>query len=96
MLVRGKECAHLRTHVGTQGVEPRAHLAPDGIDVATLAFEGDALAEAKVGLLSTLVIASAVTWTVFRLAKLLSPAIERLCQSRHVAGERVKNSHRLL
>lgn len=63
--------------VGWVGVLGSGTIAGVGFTVslliATLAFEGDALAEAKVGLLSTLVIASAVTWTVFRLAKLLSP-----------------------
>ncbi|GAA1533573.1 Na+/H+ antiporter NhaA [Kribbella lupini] len=63
--------------VGWVGVLGSGTIAGIGFTVslliATLAFEGDALAEAKVGLLSTLVIASAVTWTVFRLAKLLSP-----------------------
>ncbi|MEV6283125.1 Na+/H+ antiporter NhaA [Kribbella sp. NPDC051770] len=63
--------------VGWVGVLGSGTIAGIGFTVslliATLAFEGDALAEAKVGLLSTLVIASAVTWTVFRAAKLLSP-----------------------
>ncbi len=63
--------------VGWVGVLGSGTIAGIGFTVslliATLAFEGDALAEAKLGLLSTLVIASAVTWTVFRLAKLLSP-----------------------
>jgi Na+/H+ antiporter NhaA len=63
--------------VGWVGVLGSGTIAGVGFTVslliATLAFEGDALAEAKLGLLSTLVIASAVTWTVFRLAKLLSP-----------------------
>jgi Na+/H+ antiporter NhaA len=63
--------------VGWVGVLGSGTIAGIGFTVslliATLAFDGDALAEAKVGLLSTLVIASAVTWTVFRAAKLLSP-----------------------
>jgi Na+/H+ antiporter NhaA len=63
--------------VGWVGVLGSGTIAGIGFTVslliATLAFEGDALAEAKVGLLSTLVIASAVTWVVFRAAKLLSP-----------------------
>ncbi|MEV5964505.1 Na+/H+ antiporter NhaA [Kribbella sp. NPDC051952] len=41
--------------------------------IATIAFEGPQLAEAKVGLLSAVVIASALTWLVFRAAFLLSP-----------------------
>jgi Na+/H+ antiporter NhaA len=41
--------------------------------IATIAFDGPQLAEAKVGLLSAVVIASGLTWMVFRAAKLLSP-----------------------
>ncbi|MFF0266797.1 Na+/H+ antiporter NhaA [Kribbella sp. NPDC004536] len=41
--------------------------------IATIAFDGPQLAEAKVGLLSAVVVASALTWVVFRAAKLLSP-----------------------
>ncbi|WP_329005372.1 Na+/H+ antiporter NhaA [Kribbella sp. NBC_00709] len=41
--------------------------------IATIAFDGAQLAEAKVGLLSAVVIASGLTWLVFRAAKLLSP-----------------------
>ncbi|GAA1689780.1 Na+/H+ antiporter NhaA [Kribbella yunnanensis] len=41
--------------------------------IATIAFEGPALAEAKLGLLSAVVVSSAVTWAVFRSVKLLSP-----------------------
>jgi Na+/H+ antiporter NhaA len=41
--------------------------------IATIAFEGRQLAEAKVGLLSAVVVASGLTWIVFRAAKLLSP-----------------------
>ncbi|GAB3812897.1 Na+/H+ antiporter NhaA [Kribbella italica] len=67
----------VRPLVGWVGVLGSGTIAGIGFTVslliATIAFEGDALAEAKVGLLSTLVIASVVTWTVFRLAKLLSP-----------------------
>ncbi|MFC5264902.1 Na+/H+ antiporter NhaA [Kribbella qitaiheensis] len=42
--------------------------------IATLAFEGPALIEAKLGLLSAVIVASFVTWIVFRTAALLSPA----------------------
>ncbi|HET6738905.1 MAG TPA: Na+/H+ antiporter NhaA [Kribbella sp.] len=42
--------------------------------IATIAFDGTQLAEAKVGLLSAVIVASAITWVVFRAAKLLSPA----------------------
>ncbi|NUS00258.1 MAG: Na+/H+ antiporter NhaA [Kribbellaceae bacterium] len=41
--------------------------------IATIAFDGPRLAEAKVGLLSAVVVASVLTWVVFRAAKLLSP-----------------------
>ncbi|MFI5696795.1 Na+/H+ antiporter NhaA [Kribbella sp. NPDC051586] len=41
--------------------------------IATIAFDGSQLAEAKVGLLSAVVIAAGLTWLVFRAAKLLSP-----------------------
>lgn len=41
--------------------------------IATIAFDGPQLAEAKVGLLSAVIVASALTWSVFRAAKLLSP-----------------------
>ncbi|MGY4772759.1 Na+/H+ antiporter NhaA [Kribbella sp. CWNU-51] len=41
--------------------------------IATIAFEGPQLAEAKVGLLSAVIVASGLTWLVFRAAKLLSP-----------------------
>ncbi|GAA1571876.1 MULTISPECIES: Na+/H+ antiporter NhaA [Kribbella] len=41
--------------------------------IATIAFDGTQLAEAKVGLLSAVIVASGLTWVVFRAAKLLSP-----------------------
>ncbi|MBB6566297.1 Na+/H+ antiporter NhaA [Kribbella sandramycini] len=41
--------------------------------IATIAFEGPALAEAKIGLLSAVVVSSAATWAIFRAVKLLSP-----------------------
>ena len=41
--------------------------------IATIAFEGPLLAEAKLGLLSAVLVASALTWLVFRMARLLSP-----------------------
>ncbi|MFB6720155.1 Na+/H+ antiporter NhaA [Kribbella sp. NPDC056345] len=41
--------------------------------IATIAFEGPVLAEAKIGLLSAVVVSSVVTWLVFRSVKLLSP-----------------------
>src|SRR4249919_424552 len=39
--------------------------------IATLAFDGDHLAEAKIGVLAAAVIASAATWVVFRITALL-------------------------
>ena len=39
--------------------------------IATLAFRGDALAEAKLGVLTTLVVAPVLTWAVIRVARLL-------------------------
>nr|WP_233562953.1 Na+/H+ antiporter NhaA [Micromonospora musae] len=40
--------------------------------IASLAFTGDQLAEAKVGVLSAAIVSSALTWTVFRFTNLLS------------------------
>ncbi|MEV6374736.1 Na+/H+ antiporter NhaA [Micromonospora musae] len=40
--------------------------------IASLAFSGDQLAEAKVGVLSAAIVSSALTWTVFRVTNLLS------------------------
>jgi Na+/H+ antiporter NhaA len=42
--------------------------------IATLAFRGPQLAEAKLGVLSAAVVASLLTWTVFRVTALLPPA----------------------
>jgi Na+/H+ antiporter NhaA len=44
--------------------------------IAALAFDGDALAEAKIGVLAAAAIASAATWVVFRITALL-PADRR-------------------
>jgi protein-disulfide isomerase len=41
--------------------------------IATLAFDGDDLAEAKIGVLAAAAIASAATWVVFRITALLPP-----------------------
>jgi Na+/H+ antiporter NhaA len=41
--------------------------------IAALAFEGDQLAEAKIGVLAAAAIASAATWVVFRITALLPP-----------------------
>lgn len=42
--------------------------------IATLAFDGRQLAEAKLGVLSAAVVAALLTWAVFRVTSLLSPA----------------------
>ena len=66
-----------RPQVGWAGVVASGTIAGIGFTVslliATIAFEGPALAEAKLGLLSSVVVASVLTWLVFRAAKLLSP-----------------------
>jgi Na+/H+ antiporter NhaA len=68
----------LRPQVGWAAVAGSGTIAGMGFTVslliATLAFEGQALAEAKLGLLSAVIVASAVTWLVFQAAQLLSPA----------------------
>jgi protein-disulfide isomerase len=68
----------LRPQVGWAAVAGSGTIAGMGFTVslliATLAFEGPALAEAKLGLLSAVVVASALTWLVFQAARLLSPA----------------------
>jgi Na+/H+ antiporter NhaA len=43
--------------------------------VASLAFDGTGLREAKFGILLAAVLSSVVSWTVFRAARLLSPAV---------------------
>ncbi|WP_350279162.1 Na+/H+ antiporter NhaA [Kribbella sp. HUAS MG21] len=67
----------IRPIVGWAAVAGSGTIAGIGFTVslliATIAFEGPELAEAKVGLLSAVVVASALTWAVFRAAKLLSP-----------------------
>ncbi|MEV0798180.1 Na+/H+ antiporter NhaA [Kribbella sp. NPDC050281] len=66
-----------RPQVGWAGVIGSGTIAGIGFTVslliATIAFEGQELVEAKLGLLSAVVVASALTWLVFRTAKLLSP-----------------------
>jgi Na+/H+ antiporter NhaA len=68
----------LRPQVGWAAVAGSGTIAGMGFTVslliATLAFDGTALAEAKLGLLSAVIVASVVTWLVFRAARLLSPA----------------------
>ncbi|TCC15659.1 Na+/H+ antiporter NhaA [Kribbella sindirgiensis] len=67
----------IRPGVGWAAVVGSGTIAGIGFTVslliATIAFDGPQLAEAKVGLLSAVIVASALTWAVFRAAKLLSP-----------------------
>jgi Na+/H+ antiporter NhaA len=67
----------IRPGVGWAAVAGSGTIAGIGFTVslliATIAFDGPQLAEAKVGLLCAVVVASALTWSVFRAAKLLSP-----------------------
>jgi protein-disulfide isomerase len=67
----------LRPTVGWAAVLGSGTIAGIGFTVslliATIAFDGTQLAQAKVGLLSAVIVSSAVTWLVFRTAKLLSP-----------------------
>ena len=67
----------IRPGVGWAAVAGSGTIAGIGFTVslliATIAFEEPYLAEAKVGLLSAVVVSSTVTWLVFRAAKLLSP-----------------------
>ncbi|MEU8223473.1 Na+/H+ antiporter NhaA [Kribbella sp. NPDC048915] len=67
----------IRPGVGWAAVAGSGTIAGIGFTVslliATIAFDGAQLAEAKVGLLSAVVVASALTWTVFTAAKRLSP-----------------------
>ncbi|TCC52256.1 Na+/H+ antiporter NhaA [Kribbella capetownensis] len=66
-----------RPQVGWAGVIGSGTIAGIGFTVslliATIAFDGQELVEAKLGLLSAVVVASVLTWLVFRTAKLLSP-----------------------
>ncbi|HEY4572279.1 MAG TPA: Na+/H+ antiporter NhaA [Kribbella sp.] len=67
----------IRPGVGWAAVVGSGTIAGIGFTVslliATIAFDGAQLAEAKVGLLSAVIVASGLTWVVFRTAKLLSP-----------------------
>ncbi|MDX6250080.1 MAG: hypothetical protein QOF10_3440 [Kribbellaceae bacterium] len=67
----------IRPLVGWAGVVGSGTIAGIGFTVslliATLAFNGPELEEAKLGLLAAVVLASALTWLVFRVAALLSP-----------------------
>jgi Na+/H+ antiporter NhaA len=66
----------LRPAVGWAAVAGSGTIAGIGFTVslliATLAFTGDELAEAKLGVLSAGVVASLITWVVFRLTRRLS------------------------
>jgi Na+/H+ antiporter NhaA len=67
----------LRPQVGWAAVVGSGTIAGIGFTVslliATLAFHGPLLAEAKLGVLSAAVVASALTWLVYRLTALLPP-----------------------
>ena len=67
----------LRPRVGWAGGAGSGTIAGIGFTVslliATIAFEGPQLVEAKLGLLSAVVVSSVLTWLVFRVARLLSP-----------------------
>jgi Na+/H+ antiporter NhaA len=69
-LVNRSSRGRLRPPVGWAAVAGGGSIAGIGFTVsiliATLAFEGDALEEAKLGVLSSAVVASAATWLVFR------------------------------
>jgi Na+/H+ antiporter NhaA len=68
----------IRPLVGWVGVVGSGTIAGIGFTVslliATLAFNGPELEEAKLGLLAAILLASTLTWIVFRMAALLSPA----------------------
>jgi Na+/H+ antiporter NhaA len=73
-LTRGR----IRPAVGWLGVLGSGTIAGIGFTVslliANLAFHGDRLAEAKIGVLAAALVASGVTWAVIRTAALLPPA----------------------
>lgn len=76
-LVERLSGGRIRPGVGWAAVAGSGTIAGIGFTVslliATIAFDGPQLAEAKVGLLCAVIVASALTWSVFRAAKLLSP-----------------------
>jgi Na+/H+ antiporter NhaA len=65
----------IRPTVGWAGVLGSGTIAGIGFTVslliANLAFQGDRLAEAKIGVLSAAIVASVLTWAVFRVTDLL-------------------------
>jgi Na+/H+ antiporter NhaA len=69
----------LRPPVGWAAVAGAGAIAGIGFTVsiliATLAFDGDQLEEAKVGVLSAALVASVLTWLVFRATDLLPPRL---------------------
>ena len=74
LITKGK----IRPTVGWAAVLGSGTIAGIGFTVslliANLAFEGDQLAEAKVGVLTAALVASGLTWTVFRATAALPPA----------------------
>jgi Na+/H+ antiporter NhaA len=73
MLTRGR----IKPPVGWASVLGSGTIAGIGFTVsvliASLAFEGDQLAEAKIGVLAAALVASGVTWAVFRVTATLPP-----------------------
>jgi Na+/H+ antiporter NhaA len=73
-VARGK----IRPTVGWAGVLGSGTIAGVGFTVAlliaNLAFQGDRLAEAKIGVFTAALVASGLTWAVFRITAALSPA----------------------
>jgi Na+/H+ antiporter NhaA len=67
----------MRPQVGWASVTVSGMIAGIGFTVslliATLAFQGPQLQEAKLGVLSAAILASVLAWTVFRITTLLSP-----------------------
>jgi Na+/H+ antiporter NhaA len=80
----------LRPLVGWAGVAGSGTIAGIGFTVslliATIAFEGPQLVEAKLGLLSAVVVSSVLTWLVFRVAALLAPPKKAVACCRGGAG----------
>jgi Na+/H+ antiporter NhaA len=68
----------IRPTVGWAGVLGSGTIAGIGFTVslliASLAFQGDMLAEAKIGVLTAALVASVLTWAVFRVTQSLPPA----------------------
>ncbi|GIG88377.1 Na(+)/H(+) antiporter NhaA 2 [Plantactinospora endophytica] len=74
-LVERASGGRIRPSVGWAGVLASGTISGIGFTlsllIATLAFQGDQLAEAKVGVLAAGLVASLLTWTVFRITQAL-------------------------